>query len=146
MLCCGREICLFRRTKWQRYFSVNLSLFHIHTHTLTFVTTVCHQANWKNLIFEKPSRCVYPNLYNTLCTVNTQHTSGQDAIITIGLYLATCFGHDRPSSGQLRTTLRYSKKQYLMGSHFVHINLGKICKFLFMIKVAYSVRRFSFTF
>ena len=28
---------------------------------------------------------------------------------TIRLYLATCFGGDRPSSGQLRTILRYGK-------------------------------------
>ena len=42
-------------------------------------------------------------LYNILRTVNTQHTSRQDAIITIRLYLATCFGRKRPSSGQLRT-------------------------------------------
>jgi len=44
-----------------------------------------------------------------LCVVNTQHTSRQDAIITIRLYLATCFGRVRPSAGQLRTILRYSK-------------------------------------
>jgi len=30
----------------------------------------------------------------------------QDAIITIRLYLATCFGRDRPSSGQLRTIIK----------------------------------------
>jgi len=30
----------------------------------------------------------------------------QDAIITIRWYLATCFGRDRPSSGQLRTTIK----------------------------------------
>ena len=41
------------------------------------------------------------------CTVNSQHTSRQDAIITIRLYLATCFNCERPSSGQLRTILRY---------------------------------------
>ena len=29
-----------------------------------------------------------PNLYNILCTINTQYTSRQDAIITIRLYLA----------------------------------------------------------
>jgi len=46
------------------------------------------------------------NLYNILYTINKQHTSRQDTIITIRLYLATCFGRDRPSSGQLRTTLR----------------------------------------
>ena len=34
-------------------------------------------------------------LYNMLCTVNTQHTSRQDAIITIRLYLGTCFGRKR---------------------------------------------------
>jgi len=49
------------------------------------------------------------NLYNILRTVNTQHTSRQDAIITIRLYLATCSGRKRLSSGQLRTILRYSK-------------------------------------
>jgi len=48
-------------------------------------------------------------LYNLLCTVNTQHTSRQDAIITIRLYLATCFGRKWPSSGKLKTILRYSK-------------------------------------
>jgi hypothetical protein len=32
------------------------------------------------------------NLYNILHTVNTQHISRQDAIITVRLYLATCFG------------------------------------------------------
>ena len=40
---------------------------------------------------------------------NTQHTSRKDAIITIRLHLATCFGRKRPSSGQLRTIVRYSK-------------------------------------
>ena len=58
---------------------------------------------------ERPSHCVLSNLYDILCTVNTEHTSRQDAIITIRLYLATRFGRKRPSSGQLRTTLRYSK-------------------------------------
>jgi len=41
--------------------------------------------------------CVLSNLYNISCTVNTQHTSRQYAIITIRLYLATCFGRKRPS-------------------------------------------------
>ena len=49
-------------------------------------------------------------LYNILYTVNTQHTSRQDALIIIRLYLATCFGLKQPSSGQLRTILRCSKK------------------------------------
>jgi len=49
------------------------------------------------------------NLCNILCTVNTQHTSRQGAIITIRLYLATCFGRDLPSSGQVRTIVRYSE-------------------------------------
>ena len=47
------------------------------------------------------------DLCNILCTLNTQHTSRQDAIITIRLYLATYFGRKRPSLGQLRTILRY---------------------------------------
>jgi len=58
---------------------------------------------------ERPSCCVLSNLYNILCTVNTQHTSRQDAIITIRSYSATRFGRKRPYSGQLRTILRYSK-------------------------------------
>ena len=90
----------------------------------------CITARMENNI--KHTRC----LYNILCTVNTQHTTRQDPIITIRLYLATCFGRDRPSSGPPRTTLRYSKNQYSMGSHFVHINLHKKCKFLFMIETA----------
>ena len=32
---------------------------------------------------ERPSRCVLSNLYNILCTVNTEQTSRQDAIITV---------------------------------------------------------------
>jgi len=55
--------------------------------------------------FEGSSRCVLSNLYNILCTVNTQHTSKQYAIITIRLYLATCLGRYRPSSGHLRSTV-----------------------------------------
>ena len=55
------------------------------------------------------------DLYNILCTVNTQYTSRQDAIITIRLYLATCFGRNWPSSGQLRTIIRYSKNSTQWG-------------------------------
>jgi hypothetical protein len=44
----------------------------------------------------------YSFLYATLRTVNKQHTSRQDAIIKIRLYLATCFGRKRLSSSQLR--------------------------------------------
>ena len=55
---------------------------------------------------ERPSRCVLLNVYNILCTINTQHTSKQDATVTIRLYLATCFGRDRSSSGQLRTAIK----------------------------------------
>jgi len=58
------------------------------------------------------------NLHYILCTANTQHTSRQDVIITIRLYVATCFGRDRPSSGQLRTILRYSKSS----TQWDHIN------------------------
>ena len=45
-----------------------------------------------------------------LCTVNTQHTSRQEAIITIRLYLATCFGRKRPSSGQFKNNIKVQKK------------------------------------
>jgi len=48
-------------------------------------------------------------LCNILRTVNTQHTSRQDAIITFRFYLATRFGRKRPFPGQLRTILWYSK-------------------------------------
>jgi hypothetical protein len=74
---------------------------------------------WKTLDWETETKGVRAveahiteehSLYNILCTVNKQHTSRQDAIITIRLYLATYFGRERPSSGQLRTILRYSKK------------------------------------
>jgi len=57
---------------------------------------------------------VLSKFVNILCIVNTQHASRQDAIITIRLYLATCFGRDRPFSSQLRTTLRYSRN----GTHW----------------------------
>jgi len=58
--------------------------------------------------FERGHPLVYYEIY-ILCTVNTQHTSRQDAVNTTRLYLATCFGRKRPSSGELRTILRYSK-------------------------------------
>ena len=48
-------------------------------------------------------------LCNILCTVSTQHGARQDATITIGLYLAICFGSKRPTASKLRTVLRYSK-------------------------------------
>ena len=54
------------------------------------------------------------NLYHILCTVNTQHTSRQDAIITIKLYLATCFGRKRPSSGKLRTILTLWRRIFFL--------------------------------
>ena len=55
-----------------------------------------------------------------LCTVSTQRTSRQDAITTVRLYLATRSGRNRPSSGQLRTTLRYSKNSILF---FLYLNI-----------------------
>jgi hypothetical protein len=44
-----------------------------------------------------------------LCTVNTEHGAKQDEIITNGLYLAKFFSRKRPSAGNLRTVLMYSK-------------------------------------
>ena len=61
-------------------------------------------------------------LYNILCTVNIQHTSRQDAIITIRLYLATCFGRKRPSSGPLRTILRYSNNNNNNNNILLYLN------------------------
>jgi hypothetical protein len=37
----------------------------------------------------------------------------QDAMITIRWYLVSCFGRDRPFSGQLRTTVKVQYEQYL---------------------------------
>jgi len=61
-----------------------------------------------------------------LCTVNTQHTSRQYALITVRLYLATCFGRKHPSSGQLRTILRYTKNSTQWDPISFTIKLDKI--------------------
>ena len=74
------------------------------------------------------------NLYNILCTVNTQHTSRQDTIIKIRLYLSTSFGRNRPSSGQLRTILRYSKNSAQWDPISFTLKFNKIWKFLLMTK------------
>jgi len=76
--------------------------------------------------FERGHPVVDIKLYNILCTVNTQHTSRQDAIITIRLYLATCFGRDRPSSGQVRTILKYSKNSTQWDPISFKLKLDKI--------------------
>ena len=78
-----------------------------------------YSTSTSDIFFKRPSRCVLSNLYNIFCTVNTQHTLRQDAIITIRLYLATCFGRKRPSSGQLRTILRYSKNIFIIVKIFL---------------------------
>jgi len=65
-----------------------------------------------------------------LCTVNTQHASRQDEIITIRLYLATCFGRDRSSAGQLRTTVIYIKNSTRWDPNSFTLSLDKIRKFL----------------
>ena len=84
--------------------------------------------------FETGHPVVYIKLYNILCTVNTQHTSRQDAIITIRLCLATCFGRDRPSSDQLRTILRYSKNSTQWDHISFTLELDRIWRFSLMIK------------
>jgi len=65
-------------------------------------------------------------LYNILHTVNTRQTPKRDAVITIRLYLATCFGRKRPSSGQLGTILRYSKNSIQLGPISSTLKLDKI--------------------
>ena len=77
-------------------------------------------------LFEANPLCI-SNLYNILRTVNTQHTSRQDALITIRLYLATCFGRNRPSSGQLRTILRCSKNSTQWDPIFLPLPLPWPC-------------------
>ena len=62
-----------------------------------------------------------------------QHKSRQDAIIKIRLYLATCFGRNRPSSVQLRTILRYSKNSTQWDPISFTLKLDKIRKILLMI-------------
>jgi len=66
------------------------------------------------------------DLCNILCTVNTQHTSRQDTIITARLYLATCFGSDPPSSGQRGTKLRYSRNSVQWDPISFTLKLDKI--------------------
>jgi len=61
----------------------------------------------------------HPVVYYQICITYIMHRQyttyiKQDAIITVKLYLATCFGCDWPSSGQLRTTLRYSKNIFTL--------------------------------
>ena len=57
--------------------------------------------------------------YN-LYIVHRQYTTyiKEDTIITIGWYLATCFGRDRPSSGRLRTTILGAVETVLNGIPF----------------------------
>jgi len=74
-----------------------------YTHTYIYI----HVLRWSG--FYEDGKSPFTYLYNIICTVNTQYTSRQDAIITNILYLATYFGRNRPSSGQLRTILSYSK-------------------------------------
>ena len=53
---------------------------------------------------------------------------------TVRLHLATCFGRKRPSSGQLRTILRYSKNSTQWDPILFTLKVDKIWKFLFKIK------------
>jgi len=48
--------------------------------------------------------------------------------------LATCFGRDRPFSGQLRTQLRYSQNSTQRDAISFTLNLDKIWNFLLKIK------------
>jgi len=65
--------------------------------------------NWIKVydIFERG----HPVVYYKICIIYIMHRRNttyikQNAIITIGWHLATCFSRDRPSSGQLRTTIK----------------------------------------
>jgi len=62
--------------------------------------------------------------------MHSQYTTyiKQDVLITIKLYLATCFGRDRPFSGQLRTVSSYSKNRTQWDPIF-----DKIIKFPYFI-------------
>ena len=81
------------------------------------------------LIEHKPANSIKSVEY----IMHRQYTTyiRQDTIITIRLYLATCFGRDRPSSGKLRTTLRYS---------------GITLNLITTVRPEYSLRSFRFTF
>ena len=52
--------------------------------TKTLVWVLCSKMHFFRRERERPSRCVYQNCI--ICTVNTQHTSRQDATITVRLY------------------------------------------------------------
>jgi len=85
---------------------------------------------WQNNIFNYAMAVSY----NIFYTINTQHISRQDAIITIRLCLATCFGRNRLSSGQQRTILRYSKNSTQWDPISFTLKFDTIWKCLLMIK------------
>ena len=101
-------------TAWQIAKKDNRHPVFLHVTDYSFILdyergTLQHNTFFSRFLHNVTLLSKYQHLYNILCTVNTQHTLRQDAIITVRFYLATCFGRKQPSSGQLRTVLRYSK-------------------------------------
>jgi len=81
-------------------------------------------------------------MYNIFCTVSTQCTLRQGAIITIRLYLATCFGRKLPPSGQLRTILRYSKNGTQWDSISFRLKLDKMKIFIYFHNIFHAMKIF----
>jgi len=90
--------CIFPTRQLSNSLYTVMYLYHHPTfpQTLLWYSSELICCNFVTFFFEREAipLCI-PNLYNVLCTVNTQHTSRQDAIITIRLYLATCLGRKK---------------------------------------------------
>ena len=111
-----------RTSFYERYFSL-LNKWN----TSFFFFTTLHQGTFAIISVNR-------DFYNILCTANTQQISRQGAIITIRLYLATHFDRDRPSSGQLRTILRYNENCTHWNPISFTLKRDKIWEFLLVIK------------
>ena len=102
-----------QKLRWFPTFQVATTCFSLIPPELNLLVTnfiVCIRVKYSHPPGDKQISVNNNNYYyNTILrTVNTQHTSRQDAIITNWLYLATCFGSKRPSAGELLRSLKLS--------------------------------------
>ena len=77
---------------------LKLVSFHIQAHLNQFLQILEYLSQICLRPLARESPCI-------LCTVNTQHTSRQDAIITIRLHLPTCFGR-KPFTDETRSQIQ----------------------------------------
>ena len=78
-----------------------MKLWHVsEAELLTYLLTYFLIYSTKQSPYWEANR--FSAMYTILRMVSTQHTSRQDAIITIGLYLATCFGRNRPTKNNIK--------------------------------------------